>query len=93
MEALNTVLLWIFEIGLGAVILGGTAVWAIAAIRREASVRSFMALVLTFLIFIVVALRGTLLDEWTLRWFLVIYGSVMAFYTVATTVERVMGKK
>ncbi|MGQ9629274.1 MAG: hypothetical protein ACUVXI_03035 [bacterium] len=87
MDILNTVLLVVLEIAAIITILIGAFQWIMASFRNETTVRSFMALIFTFVFFIVVVFGRDFLDEWTLRWLLVVYGAVMAVYIVARTIE------
>lgn len=88
MEGLNMVLAWILEIGGVAVILFGAFFWIKTAVKSRSTARSFMALVFTFIFFIVMVLRPNDFTEATLRWFIIIYGAIMGFYIIARMFEH-----
>jgi surface polysaccharide O-acyltransferase-like enzyme len=87
METLHEVLTWILEIAGAVVILVGAYFWLKAAAKGQSTARSFMALVFTFIFFLVVILR-TDIDEGTIRWLSVVYGGMMAFYIIARMIEH-----
>ena len=88
MNALNTVLSWIVKIGGTAVILLGAFFWARAARENISTVRSFMALVFTFVFFGVMSLREPPIGESIMIWLTVVYGVILAVYIVARMVEH-----
>ncbi len=88
MEALHNILIWILEIGGTAVIVLGAWLWLKAGIKQQTTARSFMALIFTFIFFIVTILRKGDFEESTIRWLSVVYGGIMAFYITARMVEH-----
>ena len=92
MESLNNVLTWILQIGATFVIVMGSLLWLRAAGRSQSTARSFMALVFTYIFFIVVILQSGNFSEVTIRWLAVVYGGIMAFYISARMIEKVKGR-
>ena len=88
METLTNVLTWILEIGCAIVIVLGALLWLRAASKSQSTARSYMALVYTFVFFIVVVLRPFDFDRTTVRWLTIIYGVIAAFYIVARMIEH-----
>ena len=88
MGVLNNFLTLILEIGGTVVIILGALLWLKAAYRSQSTARSFMALIFTFIFFIVAILRKGDFDELTIRWLSVVYGGIMAFYITARMVEH-----
>jgi hypothetical protein len=88
METMTRILIWVLEIGGAALIVLNALLWLRGASRGQATARSFMALILTFIFFIVVILRKGDFDESTIRWLSIVYGGVMAFYITARMVEH-----
>lgn len=92
MESLNNVLIWILEIGVTFVIIMGSLLWLRAAGQSRSTARSFMALVFTYIFFIMVILRSGDFSETTIRWMSVVYGGIMAFYISARMLEKIKGR-
>lgn len=88
METLNEILIWILEIGAAVIIILGALLWLKAAQRSQSTARSFMALVFSFVFFIVVILRSQDFNGPTLKWMIIVYGAVQAFYIVARMIEH-----
>jgi membrane-associated PAP2 superfamily phosphatase len=88
MDVLHDVLIWIFEIGVTVVILFAAITWIRVANSGRSTARSFMALVFTFVFFLIVVLRVGDFSETTIRWVIVTYGGVLAFYIVGRTIEH-----
>ena len=88
MSGLNSVLVGVLQIGGAVIILLGALLWLKAALKSQSTARSFMALVFTFVFFIVVVLRGSDFEPATLHWLIAIYGGLMCFYIVARMIEH-----
>jgi hypothetical protein len=88
MEIIHDLLTLILEVGGTALIVLGALLWLRAAIQARSTARSFMALVFTFVFFLVVILRNRDFEETTIRWMAVVYGGVLAFYIIARMVEH-----
>lgn len=88
MKVLHDLLTWILEIGGAAVILLGALMWLRTATQARSTARSFMALVFTFIFFLVVILRKGDFEETTIRWLAAVYGGILVFYIIARMVEH-----
>lgn len=88
MATLHTVLIWILEIGAVVVIICGAIIWIRVANSGRSTARSFMALVFTFVFFLIVVLRIGDFEESTIRWLIVTYGGMLAFYIIARMIEH-----
>jgi len=93
MELLNNVLSWVLEIGGVAVILLGVVLWLRTAVQVRFAARSFMALVFTFVFFLVAVLRKGNFEGTTIRWLAVVYGVILVFYIIARMVEHINEKE
>ena len=88
MNVLHDVLIWIFEIGVTVVVLLASIIWIRVANSGRSTARSFMALVFTFVFFLIVVLRVGDFSETTIRWIIVTYGGILAFYIIGRTIEH-----
>jgi hypothetical protein len=88
MDTLHNVLIWILEIGATVVIICAAIIWIRVANSGRSTARSFMALMFSFVFFLIVLLRVGDFDESTIRLLIVTYGGVLAFYIVARMIEH-----
>ena len=88
MKVLNSILIWVLQVGGTVVILLGALLWLKAAMKSQSTARSFMALVFTFVFFVAVILRHQEFDQATLRWLTAVYGVMVCFYIVARMIEH-----
>jgi hypothetical protein len=88
METLHSVLIWILEIGAIVVIICAAIIWIRVANSGRSTARSFMALIFSFVFFLVVLFRVGDFDESTIRLLIVTYGGVLAFYIIGRMVEH-----
>jgi hypothetical protein len=88
MENLNRVLTVVLEIGGAVVVLVGAIMWIIAALKRQTTARSFMALVFTFVFFTTVVLGRETFGEALPLWTVATYGGVLALYIIGRTIEH-----
>jgi membrane-associated PAP2 superfamily phosphatase len=88
MNMLHDVLIWIFEIGATVVVILASINWIRVANSGRSTARSFMALIFTFVFFLIVVLRVGDFSETTIRWLIVTYGGVLAVYIVGRTIEH-----
>jgi len=88
MDTLHNVLIWIFEVGATVVVIFAAITWMRVANAGRSTARSFMALIFTFVFFMIVVLRVGDFEETTIRWLIVTYGGVLAFYIIGRMVEH-----
>lgn len=89
MHGLNVVLAWILEIGGAGIILLAALLWVVNALKGSFSASSLMALVASFVFYIVVLLGFGNLQSWEVFWFTVVYGGIAAFYIVTHMIEAI----
>lgn len=93
MQVFDEVLAWIVEIGAVVVIMVGSVMWLVTAVRGRSTARSFMALVFTAVFFLVVVLRAGEFEQATIRWLAASYAAVASVYVVARAVGQRRGTR
>lgn len=92
MSGLNIVLAWILEIAGAGIILLATLMWVVNALKGKFATSSFMALIASFVFYIIVLLGYGNLASPYIFWFTVVYGGIAVFYIVTHMIEMVRGK-